>query len=1642
MKNKAKLANRILSIALSIAVCLQLCLGLLPGGAQARVSLPNIERLKQQQGGAFRILELLPDGTKGSLGYYIAGQEPCANWAQQAALENNAKNKMERANYINGIFKELQSEKLLGAADSGAEAAPLTLNEAYTEVYPWEEHGGSYSSLSLDHVEAVNSVTGSFTETRDGAYEFSGTYKLVANGATHVQVMDYFSTTPEGEAEKYFWYAPKFAPVDDGAEVTVGTAVYKNTETFDNTDATPLYTSYVYAGTVGSADFTGMEFGRKYYTVTEAGEPAKERGSGTDEGAKIYAAVGGTFRAAESGETPHFQLEISEYSYVGSGGDYSFSSNGTNSYTIKTKTVFYKGGFTNNNWFYRYVFDWEPEKNEEKPKINLIVESVTAKSATIQQVNSADMLVLSNGSAGYAAENDLAANTLGSVYEKIIELCKPTGTDAVARPVLVDVALTTTDALNINKLARELTGGKTTVFAKGNVYCADYPIATVDFNKSFSESQYKAPEAPFYEVFRQIVYENQIRGGKVKPLPLNVSIASCIRHIIAGNRVVNVKSSIKVLEIEPGKTSGLTQSSIRTWLGDQKVEVSITTLSTSELIGKIEDIAEGYDLIYIGSNISNFNTKQQNNETVTDYFDNDMDGLLYSSIGDKVIAGGESGWSLSGLLDRDYADKQYEVNGKNYNTIKVGHTGAYNNESRTFRYSGNDLTEKKLQELLDYANEGHPVIFANDITNKITMEQTEVVGLEQYRFLGKWDCIYRVKLTTDPISFSLVADIEMVPSGYGRVNDSHVVEADCQWYIIKNGTESLIGTSSISESRNAKLSLADNKYDGSKVFCKIAVKKIESNVLGNPYTDLNTVHVGKSNTAVINFEPNTDRVDNCSHMYKLLQGIYKMPNVKSAWQLEENEENQKYMRDCVNLSKPTIEFVGLDKDHLIFPTPYKRDDIDGISSLAPKPDGSYSLEYAFKIESETDATPLQTRYTAKLYIDANADGSYTDNEQLNDIIVRKYTSSTGTVGERVDPTQLELDTQYILTRKLPVDKIGIIPWKLAVEKTGTSAVRNSVHGYTHVKPKPEQKVTLDVLQINTSRTLSSWFGSTSESQGLNLQANIEGNGTFAGLFKQISDDYEVNIITVKANTLDDLVSHYKKYIEDTTMAVEAADNAKLVGYLRNLKNNDGTPLECQDLPQLLSTFDMLIMGFDDCYQELSITSAQAIASFIDSGKATLFSHDNTSFFFLPFLNYRTENEGSGWIRDFVYTSGNSGTFNEWLNKYSAFGYNFNMTIRDKVGLDRYGVTNKTYGLSKFSHPDMENSGIVVSSDYLKLDSAKRDGLINAGYDIAYKPKSGQWKDGALTGFQTVPETQGLTEGVLIRYYQSGGRPTNGTYKGTEWYESNFFETLNTITQVNEGQITTYPFNINTKAFGGTLDKNIPISKTHFQYQQLNMNADDVVVWYCLSGGTMDYTPNDAVNSYYIYNRGNVTYTGFGHTTYPVEITEAKLLVNTIIAAYRTAQTAPVVRFTNETGTVDMDSYLMPTDGDEVIHLSESADKNRRIFFTVYDTNIGEKKKMSAQFGYENGDAIEPLADLQIFDAQSNALMAKDKSLVSGVTYYVKLDDILTLLERKPKYSEIIDNLRLIATVSSDMTQGQLKGSAALTLRKLKLFNLS
>ena len=497
--------------------------------------------------------------------------------------------------------------------------------------------------------------------------------------------------------------------------------------------------------------------------------------------------------------------------------------------------------------------------------------------------------------------------------------------------------------------------------------------------------------------------------------------------------------------------------------------------------------------------------------------------------------------------------------------------------------------------------------------------------------------------------------------------------------------------------------------------------------------------------------------------------------------------------------------------------------INSIEYLQPI-GGKYYLNYSFEISNSSDSGNGDILYKVRLFTDTNADGKYNDLEELDSLDVTEADT-----GKPVNYNQLKQSVRYNVSRELPQNFVGMIPWKLQIElsdDTSEFPAKTSKIGYTAIK---SNGVTVKVLQI-----------ASKQSGGLRLTENFK----FIKLFETVKDkmNYDIQVFIINSTMF---VENFKKY------------------------NNDPSRFFSEYLDQ----FDMIMIGFVDCYESYTSQSIyDAINLFIAAGKSILFSHDTTSF-------------------------ANSPNAPDW-------GYNMNLKTRTVVGLDCYGVRDAATMDYTSIYPTISESTTKISqasSDYNRIV----ENANSHSFMIPYL------SDGSISkyahGFCNYELADfcedARLKNFLIGKYQQGV----GADNTQRW--------VTRISQVNRGQITTYPFDINiedyttrTAASGGMMKEvasYMDIKTTHSQYYAINMNMDknndgesDMVVWYALNGGSFNNLPNDAQNAFYIYNCGNITYTGMGHSGATVTWDEAKLFVNTMVAAFNGSIKGPTVTITS------------------------------------------------------------------------------------------------------------------------------------------------
>ncbi len=161
---------------------------------------------------------------------------------------------------------------------------------------------------------------------------------------------------------------------------------------------------------------------------------------------------------------------------------------------------------------------------------------------------------------------------------------------------------------------------------------------------------------------------------------------------------------------------------------------------------------------------------------------------------------------------------------------------------------------------------------------------------------------------------------------------------------------------------------------------------------------------------------------------------------------------------------------------------------------------------------------------------------------------------------------------------------------------------------------------------------------------------------------------------------------------------------------------------------------------------------------------------------------------------------------------------------------------------------------------------------------------------------------------------------------------------NSTAIVNSGIMTSYPFNMELeRSQKSTWDKDIAL--THNQYFTLNLEDSKVIPWYNIKSDQTNKPDNqgyrdinDSWNHYYTYSKGNITYSGTGHTNTGFPDWEQKLFVNTMYRAFLGSNHAPMI------------TVLSPSEGDVI-----PSNQNIELAYNIQDFDLKDKKLATKVF---------------------------------------------------------------------------------------------
>lgn len=554
--------------------------------------------------------------------------------------------------------------------------------------------------------------------------------------------------------------------------------------------------------------------------------------------------------------------------------------------------------------------------------------------------------------------------------------------------------------------------------------------------------------------------------------------------------------------------------------------------------------------------------------------------------------------------------------------------------------------------------------------------------------------------------------------------------------------------------------------------------------------------------------------------------------------------------------------------------------------------GRSLLTFKFTVK-DTDANH---KYKYRIYIDQNRDGKFEDDEIFYN--ARKM---------------IALNSEQTRTLKISKLYVGLIQWKIEVYRTDNQQIRFTKTGCSAAKNRTGSKKQINVLQIMPKDK-----DSDGKDEDYNGKLNLSTDSLFTKYYKNL-DDYEISVDTITCSKFREYFQNGNRFSFNDSKDVNIGGDGE--------QNPSAYPDSIKT--QLYDKYNMLIIGFGDCYggEDLSNENGEVdfIKYFAAKGKSVLFTHDLTSM-----NNVKVQNQGN------------------------SFGYSANALLRDLMGMNRYkAVSNQISAaernkIIRYQEKQKDEQG-NNKYDFVKdVNGNALDELHGFTYytikRLAYDQKKKEENDWYHSvEWQWVPyEGKGwkMPYQYLIKDV-NGNIVCNDNWQTQNTGFNNYNDETTLVTKTNEGQITQYPYKIGDWSNNNTVfdDTKLKVAKTHGQYYQLNMEDPEVTVWYCLADGkdrgngksdTYGVSPNDASNNYYIYSKDNIFYSGVGHSKVAGDM-EAKLFINTMIGAYRVSYEPPIVEVLNPeaeiTDTKNLSytmTYNQEYDGDTTEILSQKA----------------------------------------------------------------------------------------------------------------------
>lgn len=482
-------------------------------------------------------------------------------------------------------------------------------------------------------------------------------------------------------------------------------------------------------------------------------------------------------------------------------------------------------------------------------------------------------------------------------------------------------------------------------------------------------------------------------------------------------------------------------------------------------------------------------------------------------------------------------------------------------------------------------------------------------------------------------------------------------------------------------------------------------------------------------------------------------------------------------------------------------------------------------------------------YAIKIYIDKNQDSIFAEDSTSSSKELYRASNVKDDMGNYLGQYYSSNgSTPYSTTIKMPAASKGYFAWKVEVIKIDANSVDSDGNYVSDAKNKIAKKV----KSAKTGNIVIS--GSEATVQVLHILNSDGGTGSldlngsdFQDCFNATYDitKLRINVTEIKQNDLN-------------ALAVGSTDDQKVEAVNKELEK-----------------YSMIVMGFGSNYgsdSTLNQNVIDAINDYIEAGNAVMFSLDTMS----PLSDDNSKNY-----------------------------------VDDK---------NKGISVKDYSDLSYKTTGLLSSVGMKKAFSDP----------FAFKTvRYGKSKMESIPYKMTAKNEITLSEFLEGVYFNKSGNIGDGFIKLTTTDNES-----DTVAKLNSGQITNFPYTIESETGLVNNSDGIRIASTHAQYYALDfdismdslynsdgsMNAQPVV-WYTFAESNNEdtfkeegkirrnqyfaSTDRDAMNNYYIYSYGNVTFTAAGANDISnANPNEMKLFVNTFTKALLSGNNLPVVEYTD------------------------------------------------------------------------------------------------------------------------------------------------